>query len=78
MSKIGEVFEKNSSVFDKFTGKEWISYYTALNEEKSADECGLKLSDDEKVCYNEALEKLKKERERCPEVSYEIKYSWFE
>lgn len=78
MSKIKEVFEKNGSAFDTFTGKDWISYYTALNEEKSAEECGLKLSADEKICYNEALAKLKKERESCPAVSYEIKYSWFE
>ena len=69
---------KKAVAFEKFEGKDWIRYYTALNQEKSAEESGFDCTDEEKALYEQALEKLKKERKRCPEVDYEIKYSWFE
>lgn len=78
MNKEDVVESKKVGAFEGFNGKEWIAYYTALNQEKPVEDCGLELTDEEKERYINALKKLKEERKRCPEVDYEIKYSWFE
>lgn len=78
MKKVDVAENKKRGAFEGFNGKDWIMYYTALNQEKPVEDCGLELTDEEKERYINALKKLKEERKRCPEVDYEIKYSWFE
>lgn len=58
--------------------KEWIEYYDCLNSETPVDKLRLELDDDGKKEYVDSLEYLKKLRKKHPEVSYEVKYSWFE
>ena len=59
-------------------------YYRALNaeipvEELQDDPWLLDLTEEEKACYLVAQQKLKKERERIPGVSYkDMRYSWFD
>lgn len=80
MASTKELFEKNPSMFDGFNSKDWITYYESLNAEKPVEECRLKMSRDEKECYQNALNKLKKERAENPGVpiAYKIKYSDFD
>ena len=62
--------------------KEWVrkqfKLTECLNREIPVDELRLDLTDEEKADYERSLAWLKKEREQCPEVKYEIKYSWFD
>ena len=73
-----EKLEGGKRMFKSFGPKEWIEYLESLNAEIPVDKLRLKLTDEEKKKYVRALGILKKERERIPGVSYEIKYSWFE
>ena len=70
--------EKKVLELRDFGPKQWIEFYTCLNEERPVDKLRLDLSDDAKKAYNEELERLKEERKRIPEVSYEINYHDFE
>lgn len=67
-----------SRAFENFGAKEWIRYYDNLNAEIPVDKVDLKLTEEEKACYVRDLEDLKEERKSVPEVSYEVKYSWFD
>ena len=63
---------------DKDRVRKEIKLTECLNREIPVDKLSLDLTDEEKAEYERSLVWLKKERERCPEVEYEIKYSWFE
>ena len=65
-------------VFPGFSAKDWIEYYDCLNAEEPVEKLRLKLTDEGKKAYAEDLAKLKKARETRPEISYDVKYSWFE
>lgn len=66
--------------FEKFSNDDWQDYYHALNQEKSVEECGLKLTDEEKERYNEALASLQADRKKWPDVPimYEMRYKDYE
>ncbi len=54
--------------FRDFDADKWYTYYTSLNDGLPADKCPLKLSDDEKEAYTEALNELMTERKKHPGV----------
>jgi len=63
-----EIFEKDKSVFDGFDYNDWCRYYAALDAEKPVEQCGLDLTDNEKICYSNALEDLQRERRESPHI----------
>ena len=69
---------KSGNMFEEFGVKEWVEYYESLNKELSVDKVRLDLTDDEKKAYKAALDLLKRERKKVPEVEYEINYHDFE
>lgn len=79
MGEVGKkLFETDKTLFKGFGPKEWIRYYESLNEEVSVEKCRLEMTENEKKCYTEDLEFLKKERKRVPGVRYEVSYKDFE
>ena len=75
MGEVGKkLFETDKSLFKGFGPKEWIKYYESLNAEIPVDECRLKMTENEKKCYVEDLEFLKRERKHIPGVKYEVNY----
>lgn len=76
--------EKNKimkDAFADFSYRDWCDYYESLNDEKPPDECPVELSKNERLCYEDDLEKLRSERAKHPGVpiSYDMpKYSWYE
>ena len=76
-----ELFKKDKTIFERFSYRDWCDYYTSLNEELPPEKCHVKLTDNEKECYLEDLERIKQERAKHPGVpiDYDMpKYSWFE
>ena len=74
-----EVFEQYDDVFEGFGKDEWFRYYSALNAETPAEQVVeepyyLELSEGEKICYEDELERLKEERKTFPRASYEVSY----
>lgn len=70
---------KNS--FEGFSYRDWCDYYISINNELPPDKCPVKLTENERECYLEELDKLKKERAENPgiPISYDMpKYSWFD
>ena len=65
-------------LYPDFGAKEWIEYYDCLNDEVPVDKLRLKLTDDQKERYVEALDYLKEQRKTFPGFGFEISYSWFD
>ena len=80
MSVMSELFAKDKTLFESFGPSEWIEYYTSLNEEVPVKDVRLKLTENEKKCYNDSLTRLKTERKNNPNIpiEYEIRYSHVE
>lgn len=77
--KLSEIQDKSS--FENFSYRDWCDFYNALNQEKPVEECPVKLNDNEKLCYEVSLERIKIERAKHPgiPISYDMpKYSWFD
>ena len=72
--------EKKGVGTEFFTARDWFDWVSSLNKEVPAEQCGLKLTEEDIKAYNKELEWLKKERAAHPGVpiSYEIKSSWFD
>ena len=74
-----EVFKKDPHVFDGFNKDKWFRYYAAINKEVPVEKVKdepyfLELTDNEKICYNNALNSLVEERKSFPQASYEVRY----
>lgn len=60
--------------YEGWTSKEWNREIRSLNELRPPEECGVKLTEEEREDYLKELEWLKNERENNPGVpiSYEL------
>lgn len=74
---IAEVWEKDRTVFSGFNADRWFRLYSALNREIPVDKIQdepfyLKLTDNEKLCYEISLKELVEERKDRPWARYEV------
>ena len=77
-----EIFEKDKTVFDSFDFEKWNRYYRALNAETPVEKLSekpyyLEMTENEKICYEDSLSKLKKERKSFPQAAYEVRLKDF-
>lgn len=80
---VKEIFEKDKSVFDSFNFEKWNRYYRALNAEVPVEKVKdkpyyLDMTENEKLCYVDDLESLKKERKSFPQAAYEVRLKDFD
>ncbi len=80
---VREIFEKDKTVFDSFDFEKWNRYYRAANKEVPVEKLKdgpyyLELTENEKICYQDDVDKLKKERESFPQASYEVRLKDFD
>ena len=78
-----EIFETDKSLFDSFDFDKWNRYYKALNREIPVEQVKdkpffLELTENEKICYLDDLEKLKEERKSFPQAGYELSLKDFD
>ena len=78
-----EIFEKDKTVFDSFDFDKWNRYYRALNKELPVEETSgapfyLEMTENEKLCYLDALKTLKEERKTFPQAAYEVRLKDFD
>lgn len=78
-----EIIAKDKSAFSEFDKDKWFRYYAALNAETPVEKAKdkpyfLELTDSEKMCYQNSLDGLLKDRKTCPGVRYELNYKEFE
>ena len=80
---VKENFETDKSVFDSFNFEKWNRYYRALNAEVPVEKVKdkpyyLDMTENEKLCYVDDLESLKKERKSFPQAAYEVRLKDFD
>ncbi|MBR0087324.1 MAG: hypothetical protein IJL98_06260 [Lachnospiraceae bacterium] len=56
--------------FETFTYRDWCCYYESLNQGLSAEECTVKLNDEEKEAYRKEAEKLAEDRKKHPDLPF--------
>ena len=67
--------------FENFTYRDWCSYYESLNQGLSAEECTVKLNEEEKAAYRKAAEDRAEDRKKYPgtPIFYDMpRSSWFD
>ena len=70
-------------VFRDFGKDDWFRYYRAINDEVPVDKISedpyfLKLTDEEKICYENAVDELVEERKKSPWAGYDIESRYFD
>ena len=78
-----ELWEKDKTLFSKFDFNMWNRYYQAINRGVPVDKLKdepyfLKLTDNEKLCYQNAVNELVEERKSFPQASYEVRLRDFD
>ena len=55
---------------------DWYKFYSAINAEKSVEECGMDLNEEARKAYERSLSALKKERAERPgeEIIYDLHF----